>query len=397
MIERNNTFIERSLQKKRSILILGPRGSGKTFYIQDLLTAFAKTFTVDLLDNALFLRYLRRPELLTKELKLKVSDGEVLYVFIDEIQRVPLLLNEVHRSIELYTDKVVFILTGSSARKLKSQGTNLLAGRALYMPFFPINIFEIDSDKYLQKLIQFGSLPTVITENDPEMIKEYLNSYTYMYLKEEILQESIVRNLDLFSRFLEIAAFENGMPVNCSKIGKQIGITSATIKSHYQILEDTLLVTKIPSWTYSVRKQLQRNAKYYFFDNGIINALTGELSTELRESSYRYGRLFENMVVNEIIRYNTIKRYHWKLYHYRTNHGVEIDLIIQKNLKATPIAVEIKSGEQPDKKDVKQFKTFLDEYPDAKCFVLCNTPTAYQDDYVMFYPFKEGIVEIFNC
>ena len=396
MITRNNNALEKNLRKNKSLLILGPRGSGKTYYINNLLLEFNNVFKIDLLNNELYIRYLKNPELLMGEINLKIIDGEVLYIFIDEIQRIPQLLNEVHRSIEEYKEQIVFILTGSSARKLKSHGANLLAGRALLMPFYPINMFEIDYKKHNNKLLQFGSLPTVITENDTDSIKEYLLSYTYMYLKEEILQESVVRNIDTFSRFLELAAFENGMPINCSKIGKQIGVSSATIKSHFQILEDTLLVTKIPAWTFSIRKQLQQNAKYYFFDNGVINALTGELSTELRESSYRYGRLFENFVINEIIRYNILNRYNWRLYHYRTNHGVEIDLIIQKNIKSEPVAIEIKSGKQPTAKDVKQLNLFLDDYPNAKCIVLCNTPTAYKDKNICFYPFQDGVIEIFK-
>ncbi len=144
MITRNNNALEKNLRKNKSLLILGPRGSGKTYYINNLLLEFKNVFKIDLLNNELYIRYLKNPELLMGEISLKIIDGEILYIFIDEIQRIPQLLNEVHRSIEEYKEQIVFILTGSSARKLKSHGANLLAGRALLMPFYPINMFEID-------------------------------------------------------------------------------------------------------------------------------------------------------------------------------------------------------------------------------------------------------------
>ena len=395
MIIRINT-IKQFLDNGKSVLILGARGTGKSYYINYLLNDYTEVLKIDLLDNYLYRRYLHLPEQLTKDVEFKINKDYILYIFIDEIQKLPLLLNEVHRCIENFKNRVVFILTGSSARKLKNNNSNLLAGRALFIQFFPLNIFEINAEKNLSKILQYGTLPEAFLENDEYMIKEYLSSYTFIYLKEEILQESVVRNIDVFSRFLEIAAFENGMPVNFSKIAKQVGSSINTVRTHYQILEDTLIAMKIPAWTFSVRKQLQQAAKYYFFDNGIINSLTGELSTELRESSFRYGRLFENYVINEIVRYNAINRCNCKLYHYRTNHGIEIDLIIQRNIKSTPIAVEVKSGKNPVYNDVKQFASFKDDYPDANCIVLCNTPFAYRDNGVSFYPFQKGIKDIFN-
>lgn len=353
MVQRINT-IKEVLKKKKSVLVLGPRGSGKTYFVNHLLESFTNKLKIDLLDGALYRRYLTKPEQLSKDIQYQLNH-DVLYVFIDEVQTVPQLLNEVHRVIELYKEKCVFILTGSSARKLKRHNTNLLAGRALFFPFYPFNSSEIDTEKHFSKILQFGTLPEVFLENDIDLIKKYLLTYCHVYLKEEILQESVVRNIEGFSRFLELAAVENGMPVNFSKIAKQVGLSTNTVKGHYQIIEDSFLVTRIPAWTYSIKKQLQQSAKYYFFDNGVVNALTGELSTELRESTFRYGRLFENFVINEIIRYNTIHELNYRLYHYRTNHGVEIDLILQKNIRSDPVAVEVKSGSNPGISDVKQF------------------------------------------
>jgi predicted AAA+ superfamily ATPase len=394
MVQRINT-IKEVLKKKKSVLVLGPRGSGKTYFVNHLLESFNNKLKIDLLDGALYRRYLNKPEQLSKDIEYQLNN-DVLYVFIDEVQTIPQLLNEVHRLIERYKGRCVFILTGSSARRLKRNETNLLAGRALFFPFYPFNSSEIDIEKHFSKILQFGTLPEVFLENDIELIKKYLLTYCYVYLKEEILQESVVRNIEGFSRFLELSAIENGMPVNFSKIAKQVGLSTNTVKGHYQIIEDSFLVTRIPAWTYSIKKQLQQSAKYYFFDNGIVNALTGELSTELRESTFRYGRLFENFVINEIIRYNTINELNYRLYHYRTNHGAEIDLILQKNIRSEPVAVEVKSGSNPGISDVKQFRSLRDDYPNAKCVVLCSTPFPYKDNGILFLPYKNGIKEIFK-
>ncbi len=243
--------------------------------------------------------------------------------------------------------------------------------------------------------MQYGTLPKSFIEKDIELVEDYLRTYTHIYLKEEIQQESLTRNIDIFSRFLEFAAFENGHPVNYSKIGKQLGISLKTVQGHYQILEDTLIITKIPAWTFSIRKQMIKMPKYYFFDNGVLNSLTGELKTELKESSYRFGNLFENLVINEIIRYNTLMKFDYRLYHYRTNHGMEIDLILQKNIKYPPIAVEIKSGTNPEAVSIKQLKIFKEEFPNSNCYVLCRTPYSYKEDNIIFLPFQDGIKHIF--
>jgi len=277
MVQRINT-IEAVLKKKKSVLVLGPRGSGKTYFVNHLLESFPNKLKIDLLDGALYRRYLTKPEQLGKDIEYQLNH-DVLYVFIDEVQTIPQLLNEVHRMIELYKGRCVFILTGSSARKLKRHDMNLLAGRALFFPFYPFNSSEIDAQKYVSKILQFGTLPEVFLEKDIDLIKKYLLTYCHVYLKEEILQEN--------------------------------------------------------------------------------------------ELNYR-------------------------LYHYRTNHGIEIDLILQKNIRSDPVAVEVKSGSNPGISDVKQFRTLKDDYPNAKCVVLCSTPFPYQDNGIQFLPYKDGIKEIFK-
>ena len=244
--------------------------------------------------------------------------------------------------------------------------------------------------------MQFGLLPEVYTEDDLEMKIRFLKSYTGTYLKEEIMQEAIVKNIDGFNTFLEIAASVNGSPVNYSKMSRQVNISDQSIKGHYQILEDTLWAYKISAWTYSKKKQLQKAPKYHFFDNGVLNALRGELKVELKESSYRYGELFENLVVGEIIKYNILKEFDYNIFHFRTLQGEEIDLVIQAGVNSPPIAVEIKSAISPDVKEIKSLIKFKNDYPRSKCIVLCRTDTSYIRSGIEFYPFLEGIKEIFS-
>ena len=383
------------LKKKRSILLLGPRGTGKSFYVNSLLESYTDTLCFNLLETDIYLTLLKDPGHLTKAVEYKLRSCDNCIVFVDEIQKVPSLLDEVHNLIELYKDVLTFILTGSSARKLKRNQANMLAGRALYVGFYPLNHLEVDLQRDLDKALQFGTLPTAFLEEDELINQRYLKTYTHVYLKEEIQEESLTRNIEAFAQFLELAAFENGNPINYSKIAKQVGVSLKTIQAHYQILVDTLLFTRIPAWTNSIRKQLIQMPKYYIFDNGVLNALTGEIRTELKESSYRYGNLFENLVINEMIRYNVLTGRDYSLFHYRTNNGIEIDLILQKNLRVAPIAIEIKSSKAPSLKDVPQFHHLRDEHPDAKCYVLCRTTVPYCEGHVDFLPFPSGIKDIF--
>ncbi len=392
-----NSRVAALVNKRKSVLLLGPRGTGKSTYVTHFLNSLSEELmTVNFLQTDTFRKYVTSPHILRKEVDYKLKNSASLCVFIDEIQKVPQLLDEIHLLIEKYKKRIVFVLTGSSARKLKSDSINLLAGRAIKISFFTFSFEEIDAKNNLSRVLQYGLLPEAYTEDDKELTIDYLKSYTGTYLQEEIVQESQRRNINKFSSFLELAAASNGTPVNHTKLSRQIGVADQTIKAHYQILEDTLLVRKIPAWTQSIKKQLQKAPKYFFFDNGVINALTGELATELRESSFRYGRLFENFIINEIIKYNEVHNYDYRLYHYRTNHGAEIDLILQKNANSAPVAVEIKSSIMPSRSDVTALSAFLKEHDSAKACVLCRADHPYEENGITFYPFDQGIKQIFN-
>jgi predicted AAA+ superfamily ATPase len=394
IIPRYYDKLRRFVSAQKSVLVLGPRGIGKTSFLSALIGELPGTVVVlDLLQRSVFERYLRNPDLLGQEVKHAIASvsGEPITIFIDEIQKLPFLLDEIQRLIEEYKPRVTFVLTGSSARKLKRTDANLLAGRALSVEFFPLGIDEVNYQEHETKLLQYGCLPEVFTTEDTELRREFLSTYVGTYLDEEINREADVRNLPGFARFLEIAAAENGTPLNYRNIARSTGVADVTVKDYYTLLQDTLVAYSVPAWTHSVRKQILQASKIYLFDNGVINALTGELGTELRPSTRRFGVLFENFVVTQIIQQLSKVSSPLKVYHYRERSGREVDLILQKNPYAPPIAIEIKSSENPDLRSVKSLVEFKKLYPTATAIVICRTPQPYEANGLKYLAIKDGI------
>lgn len=392
---RNYSIIKKFLGAQKSVLVLGPRGSGKTSFLSELVRELSgELLSIDLLKKSSFDRYLRQPEILSQEVEVALGTSKQLTVFIDEIQKLPFLLDEIHRLIELHKPRVTFLLTGSSARKLKRENANLLAGRALSVDFFPLGIDEIDFESSEVKVLEYGALPEVFFEDDEIMRKEFLRTYVGTYLDEEINREADVRNLPAFAQFLELVAVENGMPVNYRKIARTVGIADVTVKDYYEVLADTLIAYRIPAWIQSIRGQMTKAPKFYLFDNGVINALTSEFTAELRPSTNRFGKLFENFVVTQIVQQLSKARSDLKLYHYREQAGREIDLILQKNPYTSPIAIEIKSGTAPTIDTVKQLLDFKQDYPDATCLVICRTPQPYVANGIQFCSLRDAMKHI---
>lgn len=385
--------IREIIEKKRSFFLLGPRGTGKTKLVNASLPDNSHTMLIDLLKVSEYRRYLQNPTQLRHEVTtwLDRQSQETLHVFIDEVQKVPELLDEVHALIETFKPRLSFILTGSSARKLKRSGANLLAGRAWMRHLHPLSFEEVNLD--LMRALQFGSLPVAYLEDNPE---EFLKSYLDVYLKEEIFQESLVRRIENFSRFIDIAGQLNGEPINFSKLGRQCGVSVKTAQEYFQILEDTLVVSRVPGWSSSVKKQLMHAPKFYFFDCGILNTINGELRSELKSSTYRYGRLFENLVIQEILRANDYRGTPFKPYYWRTHQGAEIDLLLAQNVRTPLWAIEIKSQEAPQSDELGAFASIKNEYPGIQCVCLCQTPRPYTKDGITFLPWNEGILKLFG-
>jgi predicted AAA+ superfamily ATPase len=381
------------LKKNTSALLLGSRGVGKTKLAQSYQITEKHFLYINLLSTDEYLSYLESPALLRKEVEqffIENKKVNKLLVTIDEVQKVPLLLDEVHLLIEKYKFKIRFLLTGSSARKLKRSGANLLAGRVVNLKLHPLTSTEVEVD--LNKALTIGTLPAIYLE--PENRLPRLRAYYETYLKEEILQESLVRRLDGYHRFIEQAAQLNSKPVNFTKVAKASGVSTKTAQEYYSILEDTLLVHRLNGWSRSIRKQIQQGPKYYFFDCGVLNAILGELNLELKASSYRYGKLFETWVINELIRLNDYFDLNYRFHYWRTNTGIEVDCILTKGPNSVPIAIEIKSDTRPTAADVRSLQSFKADNKNAELFCLCRTPRSFNDEGIQFLPWQSGILQI---
>ncbi len=376
---------------KNSFFLFGARGTGKTHLLMDRYTSTSATsnWYIDLLNPELVRKYQLHPTLLVQELDARKPAPE--WVIIDEVQKVPGLLDLIHQRIE--SDKQKFILSGSSARKLKRGAANLLAGRAFVYNLYPLTAKEIGGRFDLKEALSWGTLPKLLELSDPQDKKEYLRAYANTYLREEILQEQIIRNLEPFQRFLPVAAQMAGKVINYSKIAVDAGTSVPTIQSYFQILEDTLLGFTLPQFHESIRKRQRSNPKFYFFDNGIQRALSDELNVGIHSRTYQYGHAFEQFVINEINRLQSYYRKDYRLSYLLTGAGVEIDLIIERpGMKRA--AVEIKSTSIVAKSDLRGLLSLGKDIPncDLFCFSMDKVPKIVEGVHCL--PWQAGLVEL---
>lgn len=323
---------------KNSVLLLGPRGTGKSTYIKEYIKP---DFTIDLLKTSTFRELLKNPSLI-EEMIAHVPEGRI--VFIDEIQKIPDLLNEVHRLIE--NRKIKFILTGSSARKLKKQGVNLLAGRAIHQKFFPLSIFEIAHKKTIDSIFFTGTLPYALNLDSKNDVNDFLFSYVESYLKEEVFQEGLSRNLAEFTYFLEIAGQYHGQIINFENIAREVGKSGETVKSWFQILKDTLIGDFVEPYQLNINAKETKHNKFYFFDNGVARAASGVKTLE--EVSEKKGFYLESLILNELKIYREVKKMNYQIYFYNVSNKGDVDFIIEtkkKTLSAPSefITIEVKN------------------------------------------------------
>lgn len=271
-----------SLEKNSSILLLGPRGTGKSTFLHGHFKPDT-VFWIDLLRPKAEDRYRRDPESLIQE--IAALSPKVETVVIDEILKVPALLDVVHLLIEDPKVKLNFVLTGSSARKLRAGSANLLAGRALAYSMFPLTSFELEGEFDLKNALKFGTLPKIWGLKTDSAKRKTLETYALTYLNEEIRAEQIVRFLDPFRRFLEVAAQCNGKIINFSSIARDVGVDEKKVKSYFEILDDTLIGFLLESYHGSLRKQIGQAPKFYFFDTGVTRALAKRLTIDLVPST----------------------------------------------------------------------------------------------------------------
>lgn len=376
--------------KTDSFFLFGARGVGKSTFVQtQFLTDLspASFWHIDLLNDDTFDRYLKRPAALEEDLAALRTKPQ--WIFIDEIQKLPALLDHVHRLIE--NKKQKFILTGSGARKLKTIGSNLLAGRAFLNSMYPLTHLELGSRMNLLEVLHWGSLPKTIN-SDLEQKSAYLRSYVQVYLKEEILIEQLVRKVEPFRNFLEVAAQMNGQITNFAAIAKEIGADPKTVQNYFSILEDTYLGFFLPAFHRSIRKQQALHPKFYFFDIGVKRALDRSLNDQFGPGSYSYGNSFEHFLVAEFFRLNHYFQCDFKLSHFRTKEGKEIDLILSRARKL--FLIEIKSSDKVNPTHVEKFSKWAKEFSGAKMYFLSQDPRATEIAGVRCLPWAIGIKEI---
>lgn len=372
--------------KTNSFFLFGARGTGKSTFILHQYLSQKVFHHIDLLDNDQEERYAHEPKLLEKDLEARKVRPE--WIFIDEIQKVPKLLDHVHRLIE--NKKQKFILSGSSSRKLKREGANLLAGRAFVNYLFPLTQVELLNEWNLDFALQWGGLPRIMSFESDQERKAYLKSYVQIYIREEIRIEQLVRNLTPFRDFLEIAAQMNGKTLNFSKIANEVGVSDKTVHSYFDILQDTYLGFYLPSFHRSIRKAQTEHPKFYLFDLGVKRQLDRTIEMKLVSSTSAFGEAFEHLVILEIIRRAAYEDKQWNFSYFRTKDGNEIDLIISPN-RREEILVEIKSTKRVDEGEAKRLSELSHDFNPKAVYYFSQDPISQKINNVMCLPWQIGI------
>lgn len=364
----------------KSFFLFGPRGTGKSQWVR---TTFPEGLYLDLLNAELYNDLLARPSRLADLIPPRFDR----WVILDEIQKIPSLLDEVHRLIE--DRRLRFVLTGSSARKLKQKGVNLLAGRALTYFMHPLTVQELGQDFKLTRSLLFGHLPSACTESDP---KSYLEAYVQTYLKEEVQQEGLTRNLGAFSRFLETASFSNGAVLNVSEIARECGIERKVIENYFGILEDLLLGIQLPVFTKRAKRRMAFHRKFFFFDVGVFRTLRPMGPLDLPEEVD--GAACENLLFQEARALNAYSHLGYSFYYWRTSNQVEVDLVLYgpRGIKA----FEVKRTRRLSSQDSRGLRSFLQDYPMAKAYLVYGGDRREYRDNLTIIPMAECLKELPN-
>ena len=382
------------ISEKHSFFLFGARGTGKSSLIKKIFNQDQALF-IDLLQPAEFDILNRDPDELTRRIE-GLRDGQT-WVILDEIQRIPKLLNLVHHHIEVgkgsAKQKLLFALTGSSARKLKRGTANLLAGRALVYSLYPLTHIELMEDFQISDALEWGTLPGVFNEKDVEIKRKILQAYTHTYLKEEIQAEQIIRSLDPFHLFLAVAAQMSGKIINYSEVARECGASDHSVREYFQILEDTLMGFHLLPFHESVRKRQRQNPKFYLFDNGVRRSLASQLRIPLKAKTSAYGDAFENWLICEINNLISYAERDFSLSYLRTKDDAEIDLIIERPGMPRAI-VEIKSSTHIRPEDLTTLNRFASDMKNVEAFCLSQDPHAKKIGKVDALFWQDGIKEL---
>ena len=359
--------------KHKSFFLFGPRGTGKSTWIKK---KFKDSAYIDLLEAEIYTRLKANPQRLADY----IPEGHSDWILIDEIQKIPELLDEVHRRIELYKQK--FILTGSSARKLKRSGVNLLAGRALNLFMHPLTRSELGSDFSLSHAVRFGMLPSVYVDEDP---KSYLSSYVTNYVNLEVQQEGLVRNIGSFYRFLEVASFSQGASLNISAVARDCSIDRKVVEDYFYILEDLLIGVRIPVFTKRAKRVLKKHPKFYFFDAGVYRAIRPMGPLDSPEEVE--GPTLETLFLQELRALNDYGDLGYEIYYWHTKNNIEVDFVIY-GPRGTK-AFEVKRGRRFNSEDLKGLKAFHQDYPKSECYFIYGGEKRLNRDGITILPLEQ--------
>lgn len=360
--------------QRKSHFLLGPRGTGKTKLIEMTLPRALK---INLLLDDVYSRLLRRPSLLDEMIPIDTK-----LVVIDEIQKIPVLLDEVHDLTE--RRGITFLLTGSSARKLKRGGANLLGGRAWESSLFPLTWAELKEDFDLTTYLNRGGLPSVYFSNYP---KDELKNYVKLYLKEEIQEASTVKRLDHFVRFLDAAALANGEELNFEAIASDAGVPSRTVAGYFELLEDTLIGFQLFPFSATKKRKAIKRSKFYFFDVGVAGALSRRGQVE--QGSELFGRAFEHFIVQETRAYLSYQNRDESLCYWRSVKKHEVDLVVGREC-----AVEIKSTERASEKHLVGLRALKEENLIKKFLLVSRDPVTRDMDGITLMPWMDFLKQL---
>ena len=379
------------LPEDESLFLFGPRGVGKTTFIKSL-PYFPQAIYINLLKAQEENRFLRNPDELTAIVRGLRNTRQ--HVIIDEIQKLPKLLDIIHDLIET-VPTVKFILTGSSARKLKHGGANLLAGRAFVYHLFPFTFTEISDSFQLDHALRWGMLPKLFEYDSDEKKQKFLEAYTNTYLREEIWAEQFIRELSPFQYFLQVAAQSNGKMINFSSIARDVGVSDTTVTKYYAILEDTLLGFFLYPFQHSFRKRLSKAPKFFFFDPGIVRALLGLSSVPLSEHTSGFGDAFEHFVILQCKQLAKYYRSEYRFSYLKTKDDAEIDLVVERPGMNT-LFIEIKSSKTVQPIHLKTLKSLASDFGACEAVCFSRDPYPKKIDTIRVLPWQQGISEFFT-
>lgn len=364
------------LPDRQSAFLWGPRKTGKSTYLKQ---AFPNSLVYDFLKTDLMLDFNRRPALLREQLQAQSEDVLAQPIILDEVQRVPLLMDEVHGLIE--NKGLRFILCGSSARKLKRGRANLLGGRAWRYEMFPLVTAELDhEDLDLLTILNRGLIPDHFAQ---AQYRRSLTAYVQDYLKEEVFDEGLTRNIPAFSRFFDAMGYSHGELTNFSNIARECGVSSKTVKEYYQILSDTLLGRMVePFKRRQGRQVISKASKFYLFDVGVAGALAKRHLGDAQGAVF--GQAFEHFICTELIAHASYSELNYDIRFWRTKSGLEVDFVLGNG----EVAIEVKGTSRVDNQVLKPMRAFIDEYAPKKALIVCNEPAERIVGSVRIVPWK---------